>query len=101
MQIAAEQTREHGVPLRAAAATAVTSRREPSVPRAVLVQCHVRDRRQLRRLVNAAARVAWLAWHAAVAVARVCSLTIAAPGAIGMVLADSASVVADQARDGF
>jgi hypothetical protein len=75
------------------------SRRGPSVPRAVLVERHARDRGNCRRLIDSAARVASLAWHADFdAIARVLALAIAAPRAIGMLLTDPSRVVANYAR---
>jgi hypothetical protein len=73
--------------------------REPySVPRAILVERHARDRGNCRRLIDPAARVANLTRHASAAVARVRTLAVTAPRAIGMVLADPAGVVANRAR---
>jgi hypothetical protein len=50
------------------------------------------------RPINAATRIAKLARHAGAAVASIHALAVTAPGAIGMLLADPAGVVAIQAR---
>ena len=47
------------------------------------------------RLINAATRIAKLARHASAAIASIRTLAIAAPRAIGMVLADPAGAVAN------
>jgi hypothetical protein len=76
--------------------SAGTNPRGPSMPRAVLVVGHARDRGNCRRLVDPAARVACLARHADFdAIARVLALAIAAPRAIGRLLTDPAGVVAN------
>jgi hypothetical protein len=59
----------------------------PSVPRAVLVQRHARNRRDLWRLINSTAWIA-LARHAGAAIASIRALAVTASGAIGMLLAD-------------
>ena len=80
-----------------AAAAGATSAPSMTGP-LVAINRHARDRRFCRRLIDAAARIAKLAWHAGATVARIGALARPAPWPIRMVLTNPSAVIANATR---